>query len=146
MGIGEAFLFGSVIAGLIAVACFIGFLVAVVRQFRRRKGSARAVGTVVGLEKRVFTAGSSGVYCPVVEFTPPGGGTVRFESAFGTMPASNKAGDSVTVLYDPAAPEKAEVDSGISRWFAPACYFVFAAGSCFFSLLFLTLLFVYANP
>jgi hypothetical protein len=82
----------------------------------------------------------------VVEFTPVSGGTIRFESAFGTMPASNKAGETVTVLYDPNAPEKAELDSGLARWLAPGCFFAFSAGACVFSLLFTVLALVYANP
>jgi len=63
------------------------------------------------------------------------------------MPASNKVGDVVKVFYDPNAPGSAEIDSGISKWLAPGCFFLFSIGSCFFSLLFMGLFLVYAgNP
>jgi hypothetical protein len=75
----------------------------------------------VDLVKRVFNPRSGGVYCPVVEFTTAGGQAVRFESQFGTMPASHQVGQTIAVRYEVADPQKAEVDSATSRWLVPGC-------------------------
>jgi hypothetical protein len=146
MGIVETFCIIGIFSIVFSIGGFAGFVATLIRQRRRRRGEARTTGKVVGLEKRVFNPGSAGVYCPVVEFSLPSGETVRFESAFGTMPASNQPGDSVPVLYDPNAPAKAEVDSSVARWLAPGCFFLFSAGSCIFSLLFLALSIIYSKP
>ena len=71
---------------LIGLAVLIGGVVTTVRQSRRSAGRAATTGKVVGLVKRVFTPGSAGLYCPVIEFITQSGETVRFESDFGTMP------------------------------------------------------------
>jgi len=99
------FIIAGIMAFLIAGGCFIGCLVAVIRQYQNRKGSLSTSGEVVGLEKRIFNPGSAGVYCPTVEFTTANGAMVRFESSFGTMPASNKVGDHVKVFYRPEKPD-----------------------------------------
>ncbi|MFN2510645.1 MAG: DUF3592 domain-containing protein, partial [Pyrinomonadaceae bacterium] len=84
------------------------------------------------LVKRVFTARSGGVYCPVVEFTTAAGQIVRFESQFGTMPATHQVGQTIQVHYEVHDPQKAEVDSVTSRWFVPGC--MIGMGLLFFVL------------
>ena len=111
-------------------------------QRRKPIASAFAAGVVVELRKQVFNPGSGGVYCPTVEFSTASGQSVRFESSFGTMPASHKVGQAVKVLYDPNEPHIAEIESGLSDWFVPAGLLVFAAGAIFFSLMFLVLFFL----
>ena len=133
------FLIGSITAGLISIGCLFGGIYGIVSQNRKRKGSASVPGIVVGLEKRILSAGSSGVYCPVVEFTDQHGEKHRFESSFGSMPASNKIGDTVRIIYHPSNPNEAEIDSGMSKYLVPGCLFVFTLGSCFFSFAFLGL-------
>jgi hypothetical protein len=106
---------------LIGVAVLIGGAVTAVKQSRKAAGGATATGTVIDLVRRVFNPGSAGVYCPVVEFITASGEPVRFESDFGTMPASHQVGQSIAVRYDPADPQKAGVDSATSRWLVPGC-------------------------
>jgi hypothetical protein len=106
---------------LIGLAILIGGAVAAVKQSRESARRVGATGTVVDLVKRVFTARSGGVYCPVVEFTTAAGQAVRFESQFGTMPATHQVGQTVAVQYELADPQKAEVDSPTSRWLVPGC-------------------------
>ena len=95
--------------------------ISAVKQSRESARRVGATGTVVDLVKRVFTARSGGVYCPVVEFTTAAGQAVRFESQFGTMPATHQVGQTVAVQYELADPQKAEVDSSTSRWLVPGC-------------------------
>jgi uncharacterized protein DUF3592 len=106
---------------LIGLAILIGGVVSAVKQSRESARRVRATGTVVDLVKRVLNPGSGGVYCPVVEFTPSTGQAVRFESEFGTMPATHQVGQTVAVRYEVADPQKAEVDSATSRWLVPGC-------------------------
>lgn len=106
---------------LIGLAILIGGAVSAVKQSRESARRVAATGTVVDLVKRVFTARSGGVYCPVVEFTTASGQTVRFESQFGAMPATHQVGQTVAVHYEVADPQKAEVDSVTSRWFVSGC-------------------------
>jgi Protein of unknown function (DUF3592) len=106
---------------MIGLAVLIYGAVSAVKQSRELARQVGATGTVVDLVKRVFNPGSSGVYCPVVEFTTAAGHPVRFESQFGTMPATHQVGQTVKVRYEPSDPQKAEVDSATSRWFVPGC-------------------------
>jgi hypothetical protein len=139
------YIIGSIIAGMISIGCLFGSVYAIVSQMQKRKNSIAASGVVVGLEKSILNAGSSGVYCPVVEFKTNTGETIRFESSFGTMPASNKEGDVVRVQYNPNNPKEAEIESGISKYFVPGCLLLFTFGSCFFSLIFLGLFILTQN-
>ncbi|MGI8898038.1 MAG: DUF3592 domain-containing protein [Pyrinomonadaceae bacterium] len=105
---------------LIGLAILIGGAVSAVKQSRELARCVAATGTVVDLVKR-FIPRSGGVYCPVVEFTTATGQDVRFESQFGTMPATHHVGQTVAVRYEIADPQKAEVDSTTSRWLVPGC-------------------------
>jgi hypothetical protein len=106
---------------LIGLAILIGGVISAVKQSRESARRGRAAGTVVDLVKRVLNPGSGGVYCPVVEFTTATGQAVRFESEFGTLPATHQVGQTVAVRYEVADPQKAEVDSATSRWLVPGC-------------------------
>ena len=121
---------------LLGTGLLVGGGVSVMSARRARGVAVAARGVVVALEKRVLSPGSSGVYCPVVEFVTGAGERVRFESAFGTMPASHRVGAAVALLYDPAAPAKAEVDSVLARWMYPGCLLAMGAGACFFGVVF----------
>ena len=113
---------------LIGVAVLIGGIVAAVKQARKSARGVAATGTVVDLARRVFNPGSAGVYCPVIDFTTVTGQPVRFESQFGKMPASHRVGQTVAVRYDPADPQKAEVDSATANWFVPGCTIAMGLG------------------
>ncbi len=117
---GALILIGLLFA-LIGLAVLIYGAVSAVKQSRELARQVGATGTVVDLVKRVFNPRSGGVYCPVVEFTTAAGQAVRFESQFGTMPATHQVGQTVAVRYEVADPQKAEVDSATSRWFVPGC-------------------------
>ena len=106
---------------LVGLAVLIGGVVTAIKQTRNAARGTAATGTVVDLVQRVFNPGSAGVYCSVVQFTTALGQPVRLESGFGTMPASHRIGQSIAVRYDPADPQKAEVDSVTSRWLVPGC-------------------------
>jgi len=113
------FFIGGCLASLISLGLLIGAIMVYVRQGRQAAGRVSVKGTVVSLEKRSTNPGSAGMYYPMIEYSLPNGETVRFESAFGTMPASYKIGQSVTALYNPSDPREAEVSSLVSRYLYP---------------------------
>ena len=133
------FLIGSAISFLISIGCLVAGVRALIMQRRQREASISASGVVVALQRQVINPGTSGIYCPTVEFTTASGAKIRFESSYGTMPASHKVGQAVKVLYDPKKPDSAEIDSELSNWLVPGCLLIFAIGACFFSIMFLGL-------
>jgi len=75
--------------------------------------------------------------CPVVEFTASSGEKIKFTSEFGTLPASHKIGQSVTVRYDAVEPQKAEIESTTTRWLGPLVYVFMGVIACCLSVFFL---------
>lgn len=76
-----------------------------------------AIGTVVRLEESESNEGGT-VYSPVVEFTA-NGQTHSFESGNASDPPDYEVGDEVKVLYDPAAPNEARIESFAELWLMP---------------------------
>jgi hypothetical protein len=136
--VGALLLVGLLFA-LIGAAVLIGGIVAAARQTRKSARGVEATGTVVDLVTKVFNPGSPGVYCPIVQFTTASGQPIRFESQFGTMPASHRAGQSIAVRYDPADPQKAEVDSATANWFVPGCTIAMGLAFLFLGLVFVVI-------
>ncbi|MCX6078546.1 MAG: DUF3592 domain-containing protein [Chloroflexi bacterium] len=104
--------FGSIIM-------LVGAVFAFIRQRQKFIERIFVKGVVVSLERRSSTSSdhSSGfMFYPVIEFRTASGENVQFESDFGSMPASFSVGQSVKVAYDPANPDKAEIDSAVSRY------------------------------
>ncbi len=116
-----ALLLIGVLFVLLGIAILISGAVTALKQVRKSRRGVATTGKVVDLVSRTFNPGSAGVYCPLVEFTTASGQPVRFESQFGTMPASHRVGQSIPVRYDPVDPQKAEVDSTTVNWFVPGC-------------------------
>lgn len=118
MGITGFSVFGCLIV-LVAFGLLIGAVITYQRQNRQFAERVSVQGVVIALENRVMAPGKAGVYCPVVKFTPLNGQEIQFTSDFGTLPASHKVGQGVTVLYNPSNLQEAEVSSTLSRYLAP---------------------------
>ena len=134
-----ALLLVGVLFVLIGFGVLIGGAVTAIKQSRQSAGRTAATGTVVDLVKRVFNPGSSGVYCPVVEFITSTGQVVRFESDFGTMPASHHVGQPIAVLYDPIDSQKANIDSVTARWLGPGIMILMGLGFLGMGLVFIVI-------
>ncbi len=117
---------------LIGLAVLISGIIAAVKQKGKIARGVPATGTVVDLVRKIFNPGSAGVYCPVVQFTTGAGQLIKFESGFGTMPASHRVGQTIAVRYDPTNPQSAQVDSASGNWFVPGC--TIAMGLLFFAM------------
>lgn len=107
-------LFAAVGALLAAVAC--GLALYDARSF---EGRMEAAGRVVAND---YESGSrrdeSGGYRAVVRFSTPDGAEHEIRSRVRSSPPAFDVGESVSVRYDPAAPQLARIDSFLERWFA----------------------------
>lgn len=78
----------------------------------------RAEGRIAEFEHRFDSDGS--LYTPIVEFVVPGSAeAVRFKHSVSSSHPSYRAGDKVTVLFDPDHPKTARIDAGIWNYFFP---------------------------
>jgi len=77
-------------------------------------------GTVSELVYRRSSKGNGGTYVPVVDFSTPDGNRIHVTGSSGSNPAAYSRGDKVRVLYDPANPQGAQIDSFGERGFGPA--------------------------
>uniref|UniRef100_A0A9E7ZU21 DUF3592 domain-containing protein n=1 Tax=Bosea sp. NBC_00436 TaxID=2969620 RepID=A0A9E7ZU21_9HYPH len=98
----------GIAAVILATACY--FTYSHNRKLLAR--AERAAGTVVELRH----GGGDSTYRPVVSFRTVGGQAVTFMTSWGTSPPAYRRGDQVTVLYDAAAPNKAEIEGFLSLW------------------------------
>ena len=78
----------------------------------------RADGKVIDLYESRDSDGDS-TYRPHVRFTTREGEIVEFTSSTGSNPAAFNVGEPVVVIYDPASPRSARIDSFFQLWFAP---------------------------
>ncbi|BCB17370.1 DUF3592 domain-containing protein [Bosea sp. ANAM02] len=98
----------GIVAVILATACY--FTYSHNRKLLAR--ADRADGTVIELRH----GGGDSTYRPVVSFRTAGGRSVTFVTSWGTKPPAYRKGDQVSVLYDAAAPEKAEIEGFLSQW------------------------------
>ena len=138
------FLIFGLLAGLASVGLLGG---AVWNYFKGRQTMQNRVavnGTVVELVQR--NTSRSHIFCPVVEYSLPSGEKMRFTSEFGTLPASHKIGDVVKVRYDPANPQQAEIESGMSLWLGPLIMVFMGTVACCLSVFFIVFYWLGFSP
>ena len=129
------FLLFGLLFGLAAFGLLGGAALTYFRQWRTMQSRVPATGIVVELTR---ISGNRGyIFCPVVEFAIPSGEKFKFTSQFGTSPASHTIGQTVAVRYDPADPQKAEVESDMSLWLAPLILVFMGVIACCLSLAFI---------
>jgi Protein of unknown function (DUF3592) len=131
------FLLMGLCFGLSSFALLGGAVWTYFSQKRTAESRVTAAGIVVELVSRVTTSGRASMMCPVVEFTASSGEKIKFTSEFGSLPASHKIGQIVTVRYDPVEPQKAEIDSTMTRWSGPVVYIFMGVIACCLSVSFL---------
>jgi len=123
--------------------CLVGLFFAAygIRSLARTRRFAatasRARGVVVDVKTEWFDLGgtaSTGSWLrfPVVRYQTANGQSVTFKSRTGTMPSPYKVGRQVPVLYNPADPRDARIDTFVMTRLLPGCLVVF--GVLFFAL------------
>ena len=129
------FLLFGLCSGLAALGLLGGAAWTYFKQQRTLQSRVATTGTVVELTRQNTTR--SYILCPVVEFTIPSGEKIRFTSEFGSRPASHTIGQSIAVRYNPADPQKAEVESAMSLWLVPLIMVFMGVIACCLSVVFL---------
>lgn len=81
----------------------------------------RARGTVIDLTLR-RDSDSGSTYRPVVEFHDARGTRHEFVGSVGSSPPAYSRGETVSVIYDPAAPDRAMIDGFMDRYFLPLMF------------------------
>ena len=94
-----------------------------------------AEGKVLRMEKRKSSEGA--IYYPVFSFIDREGKEHEIHSSYGSYPPRYEVGDSISVLYEPQNPRKAEIDSFLSLWLGPVIGFVLFVSLVLFSLSFI---------
>ncbi len=114
------------IAGLIFFAASI---IWGVRTLYTVTTAQRAEGVVFAVKENAGTYNkgrkTSSTYHPVVRYSTSDGKEIEFTSRLGSGFTLRTNGELVTVLYDPARPEAAEIDSFLTLWLAPLIFGMF---------------------
>lgn len=98
----------GIVAVILTTICYVSYR----NNYRLLARADRAAGTVVELRH----SGGDSTYRPVVSFRTAQGQAVTFVTSWGTNPPAYRKGDQVTVLYETAAPEAAQIESFLSFW------------------------------
>ncbi|AKM08082.1 DUF3592 domain-containing protein [Pelagerythrobacter marensis] len=84
-------------------------------------GGARTTGTVMELERR-YDSDNGSTFRPVVVFHDREGTRHQFVGNVGSSPPAYAPGETVSVIYDPAAPGRAIIDGFMDRHFVPLIF------------------------
>lgn len=90
----------------------------------------RVQGTIVGYDQKLRTVGDRKriYYHPKIEFETTTGDLTQFTYGGGSTTQRGAVGESIQVLYDPAAPEKATVNSFMGTWAGPLAAAILGGG------------------
>ena len=128
-------LFLGITMPMLGLVLFAGAGFAAFYQQRKYANRKTVEGEVIAMESEIYNPGSPGIYCPVVRFHTPDGAEYEFQSEHGSRPSMYKVGQKVTVLYDPADPQRAAIRSQVGRWLVPIVMgflgLGFLCGGCF---------------
>jgi hypothetical protein len=72
---------------------------------------------------------------PLIEYTTNDGRTRRFQSHVASNPPKYAIGDEVPMIFDPAKPNRAKIDSFSDQWLATGLFGGFSL-ICFFAVIF----------
>ncbi len=105
---------------------------ALARARRFAATASRATGTVVDVTTKWSNArdpGATGSWLrfPVVQYETAEGRPITFTSRTGTSPSPYKPGRQVPVLYDPANPRDARINTFMMTGLLPGCLVAFGA-------------------
>ncbi|MQA96850.1 MAG: DUF3592 domain-containing protein [Streptosporangiales bacterium] len=102
--------------------CWVGLRLALAGR-RLRESGVRVPGVVV---RNQWSSGdgTGGTFYPVMRFRTADGRDLEVRSEVGSNPAHVREGAQVTVVYDPAKPERARIDSMVGRGGAVGVLFV----------------------
>lgn len=103
-------LFLSIALLMLVVATLTG-----IQTQRTLRRQVHVAGFVTELTTRTDAEGDT-LYYPIISFTLPDGSRKRLPTTMGSWPAAYTVDEAVTVLYDPAQPMYARIDSSSTVW------------------------------
>ncbi len=108
----------AVIFALIGLGFLATGLCLQIAALRFRRHAIRVPATIVSMHavatpNLTGSSGSGPLYRPVVEFSTVEGQLVRAESKIGSNPAAGRVGETVAVFYDPALPNRIQLDTRV---------------------------------
>ena len=87
---------------------------------RERETGVLTTGNVVGMTERPDNDGDDEddgpMYAPIIRFTTTKGEVVEFTSSTWSRPPEYEPGEAVQILYQPADPSRAEIESAFHRY------------------------------
>ena len=112
--IGCAFIVANLFfAGFCLWGAYVGYT-----SWQLDQNGETTTGIVVEMEESSTQEGGCCVYSPVIEFVA-GGQTFSFEGGNASSPPAYKVGEEVSILYDPADPNTAQINKWTERWLFP---------------------------
>lgn len=109
-------------ATIAANLCFLSFCLwgvyAAYTSWQLQTNGETTTGVVVELEEQSDTEGGCCTYVPIVEYTV-NGQAYSIRGGVASDPPQYQVGEQVPILYDPAGPDKAQINKGFERWFFP---------------------------
>jgi hypothetical protein len=112
-----------VVARIFGIVFLVAGLAWLGQEIRFGWAAQSASGTIVEVRARESAEGPE--FYPVVEFAAPDGRVIRFEGVSTSPPPV--AGTPVNVLYDPAQPKNARINSFVQRWLLGAVFALIGA-------------------
>ncbi|HEX6092835.1 MAG TPA: DUF3592 domain-containing protein [Dongiaceae bacterium] len=109
----------SAIFLLVGLGMLGGAVYSFVATWRFIGGAIAADGLVIALEERWSSADGDYTYFPQVAFETEDRRRFEFTGDTGSRPAAFDIGEPVRVLFDPARPETARIDSFFQLWLLP---------------------------
>ena len=109
----------SAIFLLVGLGMLGGAVYSFVTTWRFIGGAIAAEGVVIALEERWSSADGDYTYFPQVAFETEDRRRFEFTGDTGSQPAAFDVGETVRVLFDPARPETARIDSFFQLWLLP---------------------------
>lgn len=104
---------------LVGLGMLGGAVYSFVTTWRFIGGAIAADGVVIALEERWSSADGDSAYFPRVAFETQDRRRFEFTGDTGSQPAAFDVGEPVRVLFDPAQPEMARIDSFFQLWLLP---------------------------
>ncbi|MGY4771627.1 DUF3592 domain-containing protein [Kribbella sp. CWNU-51] len=130
---------GFILVGFMLVgAVLLGLGVTEIVTTRQFLATASAADDVVVRVDTTTDKEGDSYYHPVVRFITAGGRVVQYTDSVGDgSPRAHRVGESVRVLYDPANPQEAQLDTWSNRWLGPTIEIGLAVAFLSISIVFL---------
>jgi hypothetical protein len=88
-------------------------------SYTLEQNGVKTIGTVIEMDESDSGEGGCCVYSPVIEFVANNDQTYTFEGDNASDPPAYEVGEEVSVLYDPANPDTAQINKWTERWLMP---------------------------